>query len=419
MENLITYIWKHKLPGKKGLQTTSGEPLEILDYGQQDSRIPDLFREGKVSIDGKTKCGNIILVTDGEPATDEQTILRVTLGTAKSHKPGVYTLQLHCPDGLEDEFNAVAGHRERFPCQRSIAGLSGLQLHSHLSRLLIERIEEKTVTARKFLERSNSKWEEAFTRMLIRSFGFGIQSNAFEEWAECLDLHAIGKHSDNTAQVEAILFGQAGLLDEESIPYYYKESARNSQYLSTLQREYKFLENKFMLKKLKHSIWNFGNSTPHVRIARIAAIIEKGEFSLTNVCDAETITDLYKILDAPLEGYWQNHTCFGGTETVGNGKLTQRHADIIIINAIAPMLYVYGKHRKDERLCNKAEDFLHWIKGEENSITKRWKTNGVPVDCAADSQAVIQLHKRYCTGNNCIECCFAYRYIKDRIAEIL
>ena len=323
----------------------------------------------------------------------------------------------YCSRELEEEFNAIARRNECFNCQSTVVNIPVLHRHTILSRLLVERMEEKEVSVRNILERCDGNWEEAFMKLLIRSFGFGIQSVAFEEWAMTIDLKAIGKHRDNSIQVEAILFGQAGLLEEESIPYYYRENVLKSEYCRELIREYRFLERKFGLKRCDSRIWGYGNSTPHVRIARIASIMERGALTLSSICNAENLRELYSMLESPLCGYWQNHTCLGGTETCGNCGLTQRHANVITINAIVPLLYVYGKHRNDWNLRNKAEDLLHRIKGEENSITKRWKAAGMAIDCAADSQAIIQLNKRYCSKNNCIECPFAYHYIKGRIKE--
>ena len=323
----------------------------------------------------------------------------------------------HYSQELEEEFNAVADGKECFNCQSSVPCIPELHMHAILSRLLIERMDEKEESIRELLKRCGGNWEETFMKLVIRSFGFGIQSAAFEEWAMVIDMKAIAKHRDNSMQVEAILFGQAGLLEEESIPYYYKENAMNNGYCRELIREYRFLERKFGLKRCDYRIWGYGNSTPHVRIARIASIMERGMLTLSGVCNAESLQELQGMLDCPLPGYWQNHTCIGGTETCGNGGLPQRHADIITINAIVPALYVYGKHRNDWNLRNKAEDLLHWIKGEENSITRRWKSAGVDVDCAADSQAILQLNKRYCGKKNCLECPLAYHYIKGRISR--
>ena len=319
------------------------------------------------------------------------------------------------PGELIDEFDAALQHREAFPCARAITELADIQYHGYLSRLLTERIEEKGTIIERVFTQCGQRWDDTLLKVAIRSFGFGIQSQIFDEWASILDTQALGKHKDNPLQTEAIFFGQAGLLDDESIPYYYRDNAVKSSYYNELKREYRFLSNKFGLKSMDYRMWNCGNSTPHLRIARIAALYRLDRLTISNITSANTLTDIYRLFSHSLDGYWQNHTCFGGTETCGNGCMRQKQVDIIIINSIVPMLYVYGKHRRDEELCEKAIELLRQIDCEENSIIKRLKEQGAQPKCAADSQALLQLHRSYCRRNNCMNCRFALHYIKSKL----
>ena len=319
------------------------------------------------------------------------------------------------PDDLANEFCAAEEHRCTLPCTGTIAGLPGIQYHSILSRLLIERIEDKRRTIERIFAHCDQRWDDTLLKVVIRSFGFGIQGEVFEEWANRLDMQALGKHRDNPTQIEAIMFGQAGLLTEESIPYYYRGEAERSEYYNELKREYRFLSNKFGLTAIDHKKWNCGNTTPHLRIARIASLYHTNNLTMSGITAVNTLNEIYRLFSHTLDGYWQNHTCFGGTETTGNGGMKQRQVDVIIINSVAPMLYIYGKHRKEEKLCEMAENLLHWIEPEENSIIKRWREQGVKAECAADSQALLHLSRSYCRAKECIRCPFAYHYIKERI----
>ena len=128
-----------------------------------------------------------------------------------------------------------------------------------------------------------------------------------------------------------------------------------------------------------------------------------------------TITELRDVLRSNLNGYWHNHIQFGSTETAGNSQQRDTQLDLLIINTVVPILYLYGKHRKDIAICEKAENYLHNINGENNSITRKWAMMGVTTNCAADSQAIIQLQKAYCNKAKCQDCHFAYAYIKERI----
>lgn len=292
------------------------------------------------------------------------------------------------------------------PCIDVATRLSDSEMRKHLKKLLVERIKEKSERIISLYNSCDKRWNDALFKLLARSFGFGIQSNAFEEWASLLNMQALGKHIDNTEQVEAVFFGQAGLLNKESIPQYYREEAIASEYYNILLREYRFLKSKFSLQEMSNTKWN-GNATPHIRIARMASLLQRGSVSIDRIAACNTITELRKLFQIQPSHYWQHHTQFGGTHTVGTGDIKNKQLDVLIINTVIPMLHCYGKHRSDIDLCNKAEDYLHEINSEDNGIIRRWAERGIHALSAADSQALIQLNNAYCTEHRCIECIFA------------
>lgn len=416
MKGILHYLWQNNLLQELGTQSTDGGKLQIITPGHSNSD-GTIFKESRVRIGERTWCGSVVL--GSETKSDENTILRVTLGTPnlQCHNSKAFHLNIECPKDFIQEFNAAEQHTDAFPCAGAIATLPRIQLHNLLSRLLAERIEEKSKIVERIFTQCEQRWDDTLLKVTIRSFGFGIQSTVFDEWAGIVNTQALGKHRDNPTQTEAILFGQAGLLDEESIPHYYRDEAAKSSYYNELKREYRFLSNKFGLSSIDHKKWGNGNATPHLRIARIASLYNQGRLTMSGITAAHTLTDIYRLFIHPLNGYWQNHTCFGGTETTGNGCMRQKQVDVIIINSVIPMLHIYGKHRKEERFCSMAEELLHGIDPEENSITKRWRGQGLKTECAADSQALLQLERSYCRGRNCTICPFAYHYIKERIAK--
>ncbi len=419
MNGITHYLWKNGILNNSELRTTKGIPIHIISPGY-DTDVENIFKEAKIKIGDKIWCGDVVM-PGGKPAENGHgigsTILYVTLNGQEeaSIKSGTDILNIECPKELVQEFNSVEQHTDKFPCAEAITKLTEMQFHSHLSRLLTERVEEKCKIVERIFTQCDRRWDDTLLKITIRSFGFGIQSSVFDEWASILNTQALGKHRDNQTQIEAILFGQAGLLEEESIPYYYRQGATSNAYYNELKNEYRFLSNKFGLESIDHKMWGTGNATPHLRIARIASLYYLGRLTMSGITASHTLTEIYKLFGHPLDGYWQNHTCFGGTETSGNGCMRQKQVDVIIINSVVPMLYIYGKHRKEEQLCEMAEDLLHQIAPEENSIIKRWREQCVKVDCAADSQALLQLNRSYCRTNNCTNCPFAYHYIKSRI----
>ncbi len=410
------------------LRTTAGEQIDIINVGQQNPDKKNMFCNARLKIGGREWSGNVVLHTKSsdwekeicnKEAYYKNVILHVTtqndIEILHQHGESIPQLQLKYPKSLDIEYENISKNNISLPCSDTIAGMDKIKLHSNLSRLLAERIEEKAQHIYELHEKCDKRWDDTLFKLLARNFGFGIQSGSFEKWARLLSMQAAGKHRDNALQIEALFFGQAGLLEKDSIPYYYQSEALNSKYYNDLLREYKFLITKFNLSNVDYKIWGGGNATPHLRLARLATMYVKNKINISSISECNTIKELRELLQEQPEGYWRCHMQFGGTETTGAAPLKNSQTDLLIINTIAPILYAYGKHRNDISLCNKSEDYLHSLNSEENSIIRRWAQLGINTDCAADSQALIQLQKAYCNRHKCAECHFAYAYIKGKI----
>lgn len=419
MRSIIKFLWEKRLIPANGLKTLKGEDMHIIDYGKGTDEESGIVHDAKIEVGGIVWGGNVHFGYDTKNSDSHNNVIlcietgdNTQASRQAEHSPN--SLRLDYPkEFIKELHDVIELHKRRFACGGTIGSMSSINLHNTLSRLLAERLEEKAANIEKTFVACNQNWEETLFRNFIRSFGFGIQSKEFEEFAGIINMQALGKHRDNMLQVEAIFFGQAGLLEEESIPYYYRKEATGNRYYNELVREYRFLSAKFNLATMDHTVWGNGHATPHLRIARLATIYHSRKFSLAGIAACNNIGELHDIICTTTQGYWHNHSRFGGTENYGNGAMKRHQADVLIINTVVPILYVYGKYRGDSTLCSKAEDFLYTLKGEENSIIKRWKEEGVMPQCAADTQALIQLTRRYCQTNNCKECPIAYYHIKD------
>lgn len=426
MSTIMHYIWRNRMLTGQKLCTTKGEAIKVIQTGDNTPDDGNIFHNARLKIGDKEWSGNIILhhkSSDWEKEIHnngskhyKNIILHIIesddIETMLPHGEYIPQLQISYPREVADEYTAIKKEKRPLPCHGAMATMEKIHLHSHLSRLLVERIEEKAQRIETLHNQCGKRWEETFFKLLARNFGFGLQSSTFEQWASLLNMQALGKHRDNSLQVEAMFFGQAGLLEEETIPAYYRSEALSTPYYELLKREYKFLSAKFNLKNMDAKVW--GSSTPHLRIARLSTLYSKATATLSTIASCNTIKEIEEKLQVIPQGYWWNHLQFGGTSTTGCGPLRKSQINTLIINTIVPILYAYGKHRNDTTLCNKAEDILYNIPGEQNSITRKWAQT-ITTDCAADSQALIQLQKAYCNKNACNKCPFAFSYLKKRI----
>lgn len=406
MKALLHYIWKYRIFPHRLLQTTGGATIEILNNGNER---PDIFEDAHLMIDGKEKRGDITFCITGSGA--DKAILNIS---ATEEACPIPTLKIVPTAETTAIFQSI--QNGFCPCSDTLPESSTLHMGNFLSRLLAERMEEKAARITRLHNLSEKRWEETLFRLLARNFGFGIQGDAFEEWAKVLNLSALGKHRDNPLQTEAIFFGQAGLLEEESIPEYYRTEALGTPYYTNLRNEYKFLKAKFGLAQTPHTLWT--GTTPHTRIARLAAMYHSGKISLSHIADCTTLEAVRNLLQTPAGSYWDKHNQFGGTEINNRATtLSNKHLNLLTINTIIPILYTYGKHRSDTNLCNRAEDFLYSLPPEENSIIRSWAKTGIIAKSAADTQALIQLKNQYCKKNRCLECLFAYQCIKESMGH--
>lgn len=424
MRSILNYIWRNRLLPKQSLFTTDGKKINIKSYGREHEE-GNLFVDAHISF-GEESCCGCVLIHDNndkheEGFTNEQSdvILHVIPKSlckgAEAFCGPCRVLVADVPQEAEQEYSNLVEHACNMTCRKCIASITEIEQHSYMSRLSVERIEEKSALLEETLAKCSGNWNDTLLKSIIRSFGFGIQGAAFEKYAETINVRAIEKHRDNPLQVEAIMFGQAGLLEESAIPHYYRDSVKSLHYYSELEREYKFLRNKFGLEAVDSRIWD-SNHTPHVRIARVAKMFRENRIDISRLLECEGTAEFRKLLDNIPDGYWSNHTCIGGCETSGNGNMSRRHLDVVIINSIVPIIYMWGKKHRMDAACSKAEEIMHRMNPEENGIVRRWREAGCRIECAADSQAVIQLDKRYCRMHRCAECRFGYFRMRELMA---
>ena len=321
-------------------------------------------------------------------------------------------LLLTCPENVQSHYHelCVADH---YPaCYPILASLPKLTIHSWLTALQTERLEQKAQLIMQRLELCNNNWEDAFFITLARNFGFGLNGDTFETWAGLLPFRALGKHRNDLFQIEAFFYGLAGLLEETFL-----KKEQEDEYSLRLCKEFRYLQHKFEIGQgMDATLWRFlrlrPENFPHIRLAQLAYLYQKGDKLFSRLLEAETLADVRALLDTRTSPYWENHYLFGRLSSQKEKTMGERSKDLIVINTVVPFLYTYGLHKADERMCERAARFLEELKAESNHIIRSWSDAGLPVVSAADSQALIQLQKEYCDKRKCLYCRFGYEYLK-------
>lgn len=426
MEILLHFTWKHRLCPTP-LLTTDGEEVEVIDPGLHNHDSGPDFLNARLKINGMSWAGSVEVHDrasdwyrhrhDKDTAYDN-TILHVVgvydteILTSSGRK--VPQVVVPVPEVIERNYAELQQEEHYPPCYRIIPDLPELTKHAWLSSLTTERLQQKTERIRDYLRLTGGDWERAFFIALARNFGFGVNAEAFEAWAMTIEPSQIGKHRDDLLQVEAFFFGQAGLLDNISPEH------ADDPYVKLLQREYAFLRNKFSLHPIASTRWKFlrmrPQNFPHIRLAQFARLYHEGNADFSKLLtqpDADRLREMFTV--APSD-YWQKHYTFSAPSPKSIKTLRTDTIDLLLINAVAPLLFAYGRDRMDESLCNRAFDLLEGIRAENNHITRTWAEVSIRAANAADSQALIQLKTAYCDRRDCLRCRFGAEYLRRRKA---
>lgn len=429
MEQLLHYVWKHKLFPLTELSTTQGRRVEVIDPGLHNSNAGPDFFNAKVKIDGTLWVGNIEIhdkasdwVLHGHDKDEryDNVILHVCgcVDAEVMNSKGEYLTQmvLSVPESVINNYKELLSVDQYPPCYQIIPSLARLTVHAWMSALQTERLSQKTEAIEERVKRCNGDWENAYFVTLARNFGFGINGDAFEEWALHIPLHAVDHHRDDLFQIEAIFMGQAGLLELDTIPERYQKDALNDGYFAKLRKEYQYLAHKFGLKPMDYKLWRFlrlrPQNFPHIRISQLAYLYHQRRASLSQLLETYSVKDAKEVLATAVTPYWETHYTFGSTSVRNDKNLSPFSLNLLCINTVVPILFAYGRHRGEEKYCDRAFDFLEQLKPENNHIIRLWQQCGLVVENAGDSQALIQLKKEYCDKKECLRCRFGYEYLK-------
>ncbi len=429
MERLLHYVWKHRMLPLRPLETTDGREVELIDPGLHNQNAGPDFFNAKVKIGGTLWVGNVEIHLkssdwylhhhDRDPRYDN-VVLHV-VGQADAdvrNSQGQYLPQVivEVPQEVTEHYEELL-HTDRYPpCYKIIPSLTPLTVHAWMAALQTERLEQKTRAIEHRAQLKDGSWEDAYFVTLARNYGFGINGEAFELWAQQVPLGAVGKHRDDLFQVEAIFMGQAGLLDEESIPERYREAALQEGYFQRLRNEYLYLAHKFSMKPMNFAVWRFlrlrPQNFPHIRISQLANLYYERRAGLSVLLECDTLDKARQLMQTHVTPYWETHYTFGSESTKNSKNLSVSSTNLLLINTIIPMLFAVGRHRQKEELCDRAFDFLEELRAEQNHIIRMWRECGLEVKTAGDSQALIQLKKEYCDRRDCLRCRFGYEYLK-------
>jgi len=411
-EEFFHYLWKYRLLDKE-LRTVAGDPLTILHPGTHNHDSGPDFFNSRIRFGDTTWAGNVEIHVNSsdwykhnhqQDRAYDNVILHVVYendipvtGFNGNLLPTL-SLKGKFPESILSRYKDFLRNQRWIPCEQLIPGVDGFQFSQWSPVLVLEFQAEKMNRFRDSLDQCLNDWDECFYQQLSRSFGFRINAHPFELLSKSLPVRLLKKYTSQRFQLEALLFGQSGLLFEKF----------SEDYPQQLQKEYEFLRQKHSLEPINPAVWKFlrlrPSNFPTIRIAELAALLYRRDdlFSIILECkDAESIRHLFNVRASD---YWSTHFRFSKVSPERHKVLGTSSIDLLIMNFVIPFLFFYGESKRIESQKEKSLLFLEQMPGEMNTDISRWKELGLPVSNALQTQALIRLKRGYCEQKKCLEC---------------
>lgn len=421
-EEFLHYIWLHHVRLQVRYATTQGDTFTVLDKGVLNTDAGADILQARVKINDIEWVGSVefhIRASDWEKHGHHKDAAydNVLLHFVAEADENVYTksgrlLPVFIFPKLAAYYRIyqeVFATKQFIYCENEIRTVPPFVKKMWLERLVIERLEEKTEAVFKLLTHNKNSWEETAYQIVVRYLGQRLNGDAFEQLARKLPQSILVKHKNSVFQLEALLFGQAGMLKE----------AKKSVYYNKLQQEYTFLQKKYSLEPMDGVEWKFLRlrpaNFPTLRIAQLSMLLHSSGGLFSQFLEKETLKDYRKLFSFSTTPYWDMHYLFERkTERISKRKIGKSLQDTLIINGIVPLLFAYSRYVGESRWQGKALRLLQELSAERNHIVTKFQTLDFLLRNAYNSQAIIQLKTKYCDKKYCENCAIGNDILKRK-----
>ncbi|MDA9069482.1 DUF2851 family protein [Algibacter sp.] len=419
-EDFLHYIWKHKKFRFNNLETTTGESIVVTSVGQHNFNSGPDFFNAKIKVGDQLWAGNVeihikssdwFLHSHEQDQAYDNVILHVvweddTEVFRKDNTP-IPTLQLKDVVDvtmLNNYEKLFAKQNKWINCENDFPSTDDFVLSNWLERLYLERLERKSETINTLLVASKNDWESVFFKMLTKNFGLKVNGESFFSLAQSIDFSIIRKTQSNPQVLEAFLFGQAGLLEQD---------IENAYYLS-LKNEYKFLKQKFGLQNNQVLPLQFFRlrppNFPTIRLSQLANLYNKHQNLFSKVIELNEVEDFYELFKVSTSEFWKTHYTFQKASKTSIKTLSKSFVDLLLINTILPIKFCYAK-QKGVEIDSEIIKIATAITSEKNNIISAFNNLKKVSKSSLDSQALIQLKTEYCDKNNCLKCAVGNQFL--------
>ncbi len=426
-ENFLHYLWKYKLFATLNLVSFSGKSIQILHCGMHNFDAGPDFFNAKIKIEGQLWAGNVeihIKASDWYVHNHENDSVydSVILHVVWDNDVSIFRKDNSIIETLvlSDYVNtAVLQNYKRLfqannlwiNCERQLTNLDSFLLDTWKEKLYIQRLERKTTEIIALLEQSNHNWEAVLFKLLAKNFGLKVNGTAFFNMANSFDFSVFRKYWHKNMSLEALLFGQAGLLFED----------KESVYFEKLQYEYAYLKHKHNLKPISQTEVKFfrlrPNNFPTLRLSQLANLYFVNHSIFSKILEINDLDSFYNLFSIETSEFWKSHYSFETVSKTATKKLTKSFINLLLINTIIPLKFVYLRTKENFNV-EPLLSLIREIPSERNRIITNFTQFGIPAKNALASQGLLELKAEYCNKNRCLDCAIGANLLRKSSTKL-
>jgi Protein of unknown function (DUF2851) len=421
-EDFLHYLWKFKNFNTRTLKSTTGELITIIHVGQYlEQAGPDFFN-AQIIIGNQKWAGNVEIHLKSSDwyahhhemdSAYENVILHVVwehdveIYRSDNSVVPVLALKEFVSSETIANYNSLRSTKSWIYCEKQLADLDDFLLSNWQERLFFERLERKSKPIFELLHQTNSDWESVLFYLLAKNFGLNTNGESFFKIASSIPFSIIRKEGFELANIEALLFGNAGLLDSD----------KEDQYFSDLKFRYYYLLQKYQLEKPIIAPVQFfklrPDNFPTIRLSQLAALYHSQQNLFSKIIQLNSALAIYQFFEVSASSYWSSHYQFDKESPKKKKLMSKSFIDLLIINTILPIQFAYvqslGKENSEDLI-----QLLVVISPEKNSIIDKFKSFGITSKNAFETQSLLQLKKEYCNKSKCLDCAIGVELLQNK-----
>lgn len=419
-EDFLHYLWKFKKFDTLNLKTCNQEEIIISNVGQYlELAGPDFFN-AQITIGNQKWAGNVEIHVKSsdwyvhhheKDAGYENVILHVVwdhdseIFRSDNSEIPVLELKNYVSTSILTNYQKLLAPKSWIFCEKQLAEIPEFLFKNWQERLFFERLERKSKPILELLEHTNNDWETVLFCLLAKNFGLNTNGEVFLKIAQSIPFSVIRKECFEVENLEALLFGSAGLLDAEKEDAYFKDlKFRYFYLLHKYQIEKSFIE---PVQFFKHRPDNF----PTIRLSQLANLFHKQQNLFSKISNLNSIEAIYKVFRVSVAPYWETHYQFDKESPKKKKVLSKSFMDLLILNTVIPLQFAYVKSQGKE-VSEELISVLNDVEAEKNSVVEKFSSFGIKAKNAFETQSLLQLKNEYCNKNKCLDCAIGIELLK-------